>query len=821
MTAARSLALLLVALLVIGGTSAAVAQPQSRLEQANAELRRHLQSAQFGQVIRRAREVLIEAERSVGPDHPEIAATLMIFARALTLTGDYARARPLYERAIAIRERAFGADAPEVMSIRMPLARLLDTVGDHAAAGALLKGVVAALERTRPRFHPQLGWALLELGFHDVQTGDFGAARPLLERALAIGETGGKSRHGFPPLLLAALNNLGFLHLRAGDDRAAQPVLERALAVSEQRGAQYTRVVVAYRLGIVAGRRHDPHRAATFYREALTSARKLSAPEFQWRAALALGGLRERAGALADAVALYREAVQTVERLAAQFGQESARAQYLESADRTAPYSALARALLRLHEGDRTKTHHEDAWAVLEARKKRMVAESLSAARPRLQDSQAQGAVEHVLAKQREVRAIEQAIREHANGVAEEPAAEAAPNLTALLARTKAEYLAQVAAFLARYPQYKTQFVDQQTIDPKALAKFSERLPAGTMAIQYFAAPDRLYLFVVAPGGRYEVRSADIAQEGLYGLVKDYRAHVERAATRRLSWVDDGSEAYRRDVAPLKALTQRLSDLLIGPVAADLGTHHDLVLIPNDLLLYLPFHALTLAGTDGVPRFLGETHAVSYVTQLELVDLFSPSRSEGDGSLLALANPDGTLPAATQEIRELRRLSPAVEILEGARATKARFVEIASRFRGLHLATHGELDARRPERSYLLMAGTDDTSQRLSVGEIAGLSLRQATAVLSACQTALGEEVPGAALVTLAAAFSQAGAEAVVASLWKVNDAATRDLMVAFHRALPTRGRAGALHEAQRAVLARPETSHPFYWASFILIGAR
>jgi CHAT domain-containing protein len=84
----------------------------------------------------------------------------------------------------------------------------------------------------------------------------------------------------------------------------------------------------------------------------------------------------------------------------------------------------------------------------------------------------------------------------------------------------------------------------------------------------------------------------------------------------------------------------------------------------------------------------------------------------------------------------------------------------------------------------------------------------------------VGEQVPGAALITLAAAFSQAGAEAIVASLWKVNDQSTRDFMVVFHRELGS-GQVVALQRAQRAVLANAATAHPFYWAAFILIGAR
>jgi CHAT domain-containing protein len=393
--------------------------------------------------------------------------------------------------------------------------------------------------------------------------------------------------------------------------------------------------------------------------------------------------------------------------------------------------------------------------------------------------------------------------------------------LTTRLAETKAEYLKQVQAFLGRYPQYKARFVDQQTVDPKVLAKFADRLPPGTLAVQYFAAPDTLYLFVVAPGGRFAVKRRAVSQADLYALVREYRRHVEQGATRHLAWADDGSEAWRGQVAPLRRATATLAQHLLEPIAAELDAHPDLVVVPNDLLLYLPIHALTRASPDGTPRFLAETHRVSYVTQLELFDLLAPPPSTTDAPLLAFANPDGTLPAASLEVRALRGIRPMTTALEGAQATKAAFLARAGRFPDFHLATHGVLDPRRPEDSYLLLAGADEASQRLGIDEISGLSLGRGLAILSACETAVGEQVPGAALITLAAAFSQAGAQSVIASLWKVNDRATRDFMVALHTALHKGSRAAALQHAQRAVLGAGRTAHPFYWAPFVLIGAR
>jgi CHAT domain-containing protein len=469
--------------------------------------------------------------------------------------------------------------------------------------------------------------------------------------------------------------------------------------------------------------------------------------------------------------------------------------------------------LLRLNEQDPTRGYDREAWAVLEARKGRIAAEALSAARPRLRGE----AGREVLSRRGQALALDKALQQELTKAPGEQRSDRVENLTTLLAQTKEEYLRQVKAFLQEYSRYKGQFVDQQTVDPRSLAKFAERLPADTLAVQYYAAPDKLYLFVVAAGGNLQVKTRAVTQDDLYALVRAYRAHLEPGAT----WTDDGSAAYAHEVLPLKQATEALAEHLLGPIESELAAYSRLVVIPNDLLFYLPIHALTRGQPDGSVRFLAETHAVSYLTQLELSELVVPGASAPDAPLLAVGNPDGSLPGAGREIRELGTVRRSVTALEGSQATKARFLSLVREFPDLHLATHGILDPDRPEDSYLLMAGEDPASQRLTIGEIEVLSLAPGVAILSACETALGEQVPGAALITLAAAFSQAGARSIVASLWKVDDDATRDFMLEFHRAVGRGGPATALQKAQHTLIASPGSAHPYYWAPFILVGAR
>jgi CHAT domain-containing protein len=800
-------------------------------------------------------------EDALGPDHADTAATLHNFGHLLVDLGDLQGGRHLLERALKIRERTLGANHVNVARTLGLLARALQFGGEYGAARAAAERSVAIRERLGPD-HPEVAIGLELLGRLHLATEDLDAARPLLERALRIREQTLGPNH---PWVAQLCLDLGHIFRNSGDYASAATLVERALRIREQAfGPNHRSVGHALRdrawlfffmrkhiparydferalrilepalgpghsgvaqalfgLGRVLQATGDRAGARTALERALGIYRGGVAPEFHWRTATRLAQIHEREGRLEEAAALYREATVTIRQLAGSLEGQLSRARYLEASNRLGVFDALARVLLRLHRRDATKGHELDALSALEAKKTLLVATAMAAG-AKVQDEGARRAAEQVQTKRRHTAALERALREEQ---AKEPAEQHAGRIQALttqLAQTKAEYLGQVQAFLARYPRFKAQFVEQQTVDPKMLAKFAERLPPGTLAVQYFAAPDALYIFVVAPGGHFQVRTQAIAQPDLYALIKEYRSLAERAATQRLPWADDGSEAYRRNVVPLRDVTERLSAHLLAPIEPELRSHPSLILFPNDLLLYLPIHALTRKQPDGTVRFVAETHVTSYVTQLELVDLFTASRSTPSVALLAVANPDGTLPAASLEVRALRRIRPSLTALEGPAATKARLLSLVSQFPDLHFATHGILDRERPERSYLLLAGEGDAGERLSIGEIAGLSLTpDALTVLSACETALGEEVPGAALITLAAAFSQAGAQSIVASLWKVNDAATRDFMVAFHRELPTAGRAAALQQAQIAVLRNPATAHPYYWAPFILIGGR
>jgi CHAT domain-containing protein len=833
----------------------------SRETQVEAEFRRYLWANQYASAIRTGRELLIIVEQRRGQADPKYASLLYRLAGLLRITGDFAAAGVFYERTLTIQEQSFGPNDPRVAFILIDMADLQRTVGAYAAARALFERALPIVERAFRQDDPPPARALSKVASFLSHQGDYQGARPLFERALeaqfryeprepdtgailnnyaiVLHELGdhARARSAFERAVNILKSALGPEHAHValaladfadllrttGDLAGAQRLYERALAIHEQSvGPDHP--WVAHTLVNLAGVQEVTGRSQTarpLYERALSITLRTTEPESQWRASAGLGRIAEREGRLTEALTQYRDAVDALERLASQIQEPSKRERYLKAANRLDAYDALARVLLRLNQEEPTRGYDRQAWAVLEAKKGRLVAEAFIATLPPLQDPAARAAAEHARAEQDRMLAFERALRDEQTKPTAEQQAERVENLSTLLAQSKSEYLAQVQSFLVRYPRHKALFADQHTVDPRALAKFADRLPPRTLAIQYFAAPDALYLFVVASGGQFQVLRQAIAQNELYRLVRAYRLHVQAGERHKfLPWADDASDVYQREVLPLKILSRQLGQHLLDPLASYLQTHRQVVLIPNDLLLYLPIHALLrVERANGRESFLAETHVVSYLTQMELVDLLSPDRTT-TSSLLALANPDGSLPAASEEIRAIGQMRPKMQVLDGNAATKAEFLRLVGAFTDLHLATHGVLDAARPEQSYLLLAGTDTASRRLTVPEIAGLNLRQGLVVLSACETGLGEQVPGAALVTLAAAFSQAGSQTIVASLWRVADEATREFMVRFYGTLE-HGRAEALREAQLALLRNPRTAHPFYWAPFVLIGAR
>jgi CHAT domain-containing protein len=145
-------------------------------------------------------------------------------------------------------------------------------------------------------------------------------------------------------------------------------------------------------------------------------------------------------------------------------------------------------------------------------------------------------------------------------------------------------------------------------------------------------------------------------------------------------------------------------------------------------------------------------------------------------------------------------------------------------YRVVHIATHGLLDAERPQFTgvVLSLVGNKNADGFLRTDEIFNLKMGAPLVMLSACETGLGKEKRGEGVIGLTRAFMYAGAPTVGVTLWSVADKSTADLMTDFYKRLlaaDSRPPAAALREARLALISGKKYSAPFYWAPFVIEG--
>jgi CHAT domain-containing protein/Tfp pilus assembly protein PilF len=186
------------------------------------------------------------------------------------------------------------------------------------------------------------------------------------------------------------------------------------------------------------------------------------------------------------------------------------------------------------------------------------------------------------------------------------------------------------------------------------------------------------------------------------------------------------------------------------------------------------------------------------------------------------------LPFARREAEAIASLAPPEATLKALDFKASR--ETATnpelgQYRIVHFATHGLLNTEHPELSGLVLSLVDEHGRVqdgfLRLHEIYNLHLPVELVVLSACQTGLGKDIKGEGLIGLTRGFMYAGAARVVASLWRVDDVATAELMRRFYVSMLRDGQrpAAALRTAQMAMWREGVWRSPYYWAGFVLQG--
>jgi CHAT domain-containing protein len=268
-----------------------------------------------------------------------------------------------------------------------------------------------------------------------------------------------------------------------------------------------------------------------------------------------------------------------------------------------------------------------------------------------------------------------------------------------------------------------------------------------------------------------------------------------------------------------------------------------LVIVPDDVLHRVPFDALILdGGRPAIERFsISVAPSASIVAHLwglarapaarppallladptfaEIVPRRNDRDVESIASVFAAAGGLRRLPYSSEEARGVARVMTNATLRLRDQASEAFLRSAPLRgYRAIHFATHAVVDERSPTRTAMALAPGNGHDGFLGPGDLAALDLDADLVVLSACRTASGVVVRGEGVLGLTSPLLQAGARAVVASGWRVDDRAASGLVTSFYRALGRGLPAGdALREAKLAALRRRAPLSE--WAAFTIIG--
>lgn len=256
----------------------------------------------------------------------------------------------------------------------------------------------------------------------------------------------------------------------------------------------------------------------------------------------------------------------------------------------------------------------------------------------------------------------------------------------------------------------------------------------------------------------------------------------------------------------LQSQCEEIASLVLWPLLRT--TPSSFAFAPTGSLARLPWAAMPLP--DG--RLLCQAGESVVVPGLRL-GMVRPTHTLPSTAPLVVAVDAGELDAVQGETAAVLAAFPGATVLSGADATADRFLELAPRADWIHFAGHGGWRADAPEASGLRLH-----DRWLLAGELADISLSARWVTLSACHTARALVRPGEEWFGLARAFLLAGAAAVVAAQWDVDDEATARLMSDLYARLAqgtTLPR--ALAGAQAACATAGE--HPIDWAGFAVLG--
>jgi CHAT domain-containing protein len=776
-------------------------------------------------------EALQRASRAAG-DSVTLGRTLINMAMLDIRLGDPLSAVALLEEARALSQASGDAEAEE--NALGQLATALSAMGQPQRALAVLDTAANLAEAHGLRRQVAENWKLVGDLFADA--GDHRRALEYYARAQVLNAELGLVEESGNAGAQEARSYLALGHADSAHSRARQALelhraagyraaeLDDRLLLAEtlfEPGMTDDAVAMLDQAGAIAA---DMNTAAGRARVALVSARlrdragrsrevlgaldiasvdlvRLAESE-RWEPDALRARAYARLGRLTAAEAAGRSSIAAIERFRGGYADGVLRTTFLSA--RAEVYSDLVVVLIR-------QGRVEEAFQVADAARGRALLDHLAAARSDIE--RLPRSASELLELDRLLREIDALANELSALDGAPPDERGAPH-----EETSRSLESRLAAARQRYEDRLAVVArsnDLSLIAPSTVSASAVRaaLRPGEAILEYLASPSDLHVFVLDPDGvRYT--SIAVSREVLASRVRLARELVARPG---------GDPAF---VPVLRALHRDLLEKVLQAGALE-GVRR-LLIVPHGPLVYLPFSALIdEAGGFTLTRFeIAILPAAAALPALRGGKAANPSRAPVGG--LVLAPMPHVLPATRAEAASVQRAVRGIALFGNGASERAARQGLASE-PVVHIATHGSMNPDNPMFSRIELApgaGGPDDDGRLEVHELLGLRVASGLVFLSGCETGMGDSWTtmfdrADDYATLAQAILYAGAQNVVATLWRVNDEAAGALAEKFYEEMrERRDPVAALAGAQRALLSDPRFAAPYYWASYEVLGA-
>lgn len=644
------------------------------------------------------------------------------------------------------------------------------------------------------------------------ELGNYDYALKYFQQSLSISEAS-KDR-----LLTAInLNFIGEVKYKQGNYDEALGLYNSSLEIFEELGFK-DRIARSFNdIGYLQGEKKEWDDAIENLVKAITIYKDLGDREWVRVALFGRGVYSEEKGDLVSAEKNYKEAVEVFESIREDVsGDEEAKQMFSEVNVRV--YENLVSLLLRLGK-------KEEALEYIERSRSKTLRDTFLKSGITSSDEKTRGLLSLYDELSRKEASINyELVSEKGKPT---PNLEKVDNLVKTLAKTRKDFTQVTSKLSTEHPDiYKLLSIQPGTF--LDLEK-KNKLPSNSVFVEYFITDKQTYIFLMSDKDLI-VKRVSVTKEELNMLVSLFRDIIQKnKSIPSKAWLSGGTDKYAGNIKTFKDVSIRLYQYLLEPIENETRHSNIVAIIPFGSLHYLPFNALAKESSDGGLEFFIEKKGLVYLvsTSASYLDLVLRNGKKREiGSVVAFGNPDLgepelVLPYSEEEVLVIKEVFPNATVFLKRDATKDNFKRSWGKYEIVHLAAHGLIQ----EDPSILLAPIGSGS--LTLTDITGLQPARNTqlVVLSLCDAAIernGSNPTGAELNSVALAFSSVGASSVIASLWRVDDRATSQLMEKFYRNLKIEGKFNyeALRKAQLDMLKRSDKySQPFYWAPFVLVG--